>query len=235
MFTKILKIILISTGALTLFLVGAIVLGVNLFSPLVHIDQNGVKFFGGSIVIDNPVPGSAQSIEASSIAVTSTATSSANNSAIINSNFAATVDLVPGRDLNINFDNAKIDLHQSNNSQLSWVCKSNAAKAPSFSDNNLVISFAEVGGKCNINVPVGVAIQVNGNNGSVELNHLNNKQSVVLTNGKVEVDELMEFGYNYNVAITNGSWTNPPAKKMEKNLDVSVKITNGRFEVDRKN
>lgn len=233
MFMKFIKSFFILVGAFTVIVALTIFLGIKSFTPLVQVDEKGVRMFGNMLVIENSgnsVP-SVTSPLSSAVSVETQQVVSSGTKVTASMTGSQDVDL--SKALIINFNNASIEVDQSYSNQITWACKSDSANPPSFANNKLTLDFGNQSGKCDIHVPAKVDILVAGNNGKVDLEYLNNNQSVKLANGKVDLDELAEMGYNYKVAIKNGSWNNLSNKAGSKIIDVAVEIENGRFEADR--
>lgn len=235
-----LRIIGFTLAGMFAFMVLSITLLVYYLSPIIKVDEkNGhVALFGGLIDLNEQN----EEIRIGSMKVKGTAnghfkigamdiTQDNNDIHLTSSTSEGEEDLAAQKvkQIRIPFNNAKIEIHPTKGSLFKWECKNIGTTPPmTVSAGVLVFDLDKTKwAKCEFKMPAGIATEIKGINGSLELNKPGADYDIKVTNGKIEIKPDHARIYDFEVKVMNGS-VDTFARSTEKGaLKVKVDVVNG--------
>lgn len=132
--------------------------------------------------------------------------------------------------LRIPFETAKIELSKSPSRKLTWDCMSTSNMVAKLSVNagvaTLNLSPLSLA-KCLVTLPAGVATEVRGVNGHMEVRHPDSALDIQLNNGKVRILADPTRVYDFDVNVKNGLQDFFPRSSSQDAVKVKVKVVNG--------
>jgi hypothetical protein len=143
--------------------------------------------------------------------------------------------------IDIPFSNAKLEISPSEDKEIHWLCKihgpksSNPKDGASVTTSNRVLTLnlqKTLGAKCNIEVPDGIAMNIEGSNGSLEVDSPRANLTVKIDNGKVTLSPDGELNYRFDNKVINGSVDDFESSTAKDALSIQVSVVNGSIEKD---
>jgi hypothetical protein len=130
----------------------------------------------------------------------------------------------------IPFNTAKIEIETNEDNVFSWKCKTTGNKAPEaqVSAGTLLFDLDSLNlVKCTIGIPAGLATEVKGVNGHMDVDYPSGNVDIALTNGKVNVHPDPAKVYDFEVKVKNGLQDFFPRSRDKNALKVKVSVVNG--------
>jgi hypothetical protein len=213
-------------GTIGLFTLGIIVL-VWKFTPIIRIDEKNerVTILGGLIDID----GKKGSFKAGDLSM------GFDESA---KRMTGSKPLDPKKydEVAVPFGNGKMEVRGAADDVFRWDCRLGGEESVvqpnmSFSDRAVLLDLSKPKlVSCELWVPKGVSLKLNGGNGRVKLLRPNSFVSVELANGAVDIDPDPALNYRYELKATNGKVDHFESSDATDAIPISVRIANGKIE-----
>ena len=83
--------------------------------------------------------------------------------------------------------------------------------------------------KCNIGIPAGVNLVLNGNNGEIELDKPHYHVSAKLLNGKINFIEDASLKYSYFTSVVTGKIDNFKSDSSKDAYKIEMSLINGKI------
>jgi hypothetical protein len=138
------------------------------------------------------------------------------------------------------FPNGKLRFRWTKGDSLEWTCKLmgsvGAEGSAEAQDGLLVLDIGKAfGTKCDIKIPSGVSLAVEGVNGDLQIIQPTDSVEVQLTNGRVEIDDRSEVDKKFELSAINGRVHAFKSSNSATAKLIKVNVTNGmigRFEAE---
>ena len=188
------------------------------FSPIVKVDEKEgrVQLFGGIIDVREDSIGDSFSGEKTEISGEEDLSDSSVNG------------------IKINFLNGKVLIKRDDENKFQFECEVQGYKSkitPHKEDDSMVFDLHSVrGSDCDIKIPSGLKLAVNGTNGKVQLIELKNDISVNLTNGKINFSPEQNSEYKYQVSVKNGTFHKFLSSDSKEAFEVKLSLVNGKID-----
>lgn len=132
------------------------------------------------------------------------------------------------------FSNGKIEMTTSVDQQLRWKCKVNGAANSAFVSEDKKIFTINLsntaGSKCEIQVPSGIATNIEGMNGKIEVIKPQAHLEIKMMNGKVNFTPDPQKQYRYENNVVNGKIGDFVSSTAKDAIFVKMTINNGSIE-----
>lgn len=194
------------------------------FTPVLKVNEDSgqVVILGGLIEINGA------SVEGST---------SRNKSASADHSFDgdSQVDATKISTIKIDFTNGQFDISPSSDSKLHWSCTTKGGKPTASEENQsraFVFNFKSTEVDCDIEVPQGIALMLEGSNGEVNLDRPQAQTAVKLDNGQIDVTPDETKQYKYEASVVNGSSQGAVSSSAPDAIPLKLAVTNGNIEVE---
>lgn len=211
-------------GTITAFLLFIVVM-IWKFSPLISIDEKSerVTLLGGMIDING---------KEGKVQVGSTFMHSESRT------FEGHKDIDPKniRQIEILFANGGAEVSTSPTNRLTWKCKidNNAQPDASFvseKDATLSLRLDQTHrSRCEVSVPAGVAIRVQGQNGRIVIERIQSNVDAKLNNGKLRIEPDLSRAYKYEIQTRRGMTDAFTSSTDPKALLIRGSVENGQIQ-----
>jgi hypothetical protein len=194
------------------------------FSPLIKVDEphGRVSLFGGMIDVNE---------ELGEVKVGNVRVKDAFNEHKVEVEGASDLSKLHVKLLRIPFNTAKLDLRSEEGTRLSWRCdtshKMGETKVEVVSGVATLNLDALNLAKCLIRLPEGMATEIRGVNGHMDVEKPAGQLDIELSNGKVNIVADPKRTYDFDVNVKNGLQDFFPRSSAADAVKVKVSVTNG--------
>jgi hypothetical protein len=143
--------------------------------------------------------------------------------------------------LEVRFANGKLEVTGDVSDTLRWDCK--GAPFTKTDDDKVDVkidgktALLDLGAnnivRCDLGVPLGIALKLDGGNGKVALVRPQAPVAIEMANGEVAIEPDPAKTYRYDLHVTNGKTGDFPSSDDPSALPVSVRLGNGNITNDR--
>lgn len=144
------------------------------------------------------------------------------------------ISMTPDMKFKLIFNNGKIDIENTESGTVSWECKLEASKEPVVTnvDGLLTLDLSESKGvKCDIQLPMISAFELEGVNGKVDYDSPRVDSSIMLSNGKLDFDLVDGMDYDHEIKVGAGIVKGFP-DSIAGGTRLRVNLGNGVVEAD---
>lgn len=211
-FVKWVLIGMFSCGALAILMIGLLIWK---FTPFVKVDEAAgtVKILGGLIDVKEKPKGSSFEYTTGK-----------------EERIFGTKSIEANETIFINFTNGKLNLSASEDGQVKYDCKMDSEVPATIEKLNSVLSFdfgKSKGVVCDINLPSDKDVTIVGKNGALEFNSLKNNLKAELVNGMVEITEIENVKYVYDLKTMSGKVDDFVSSQDINAYKIKINVTNG--------
>lgn len=204
-------------GIIALFVL-LIVLLIWRCTPLIQVNEHGVRILGGLIdVADDGERGDWHF----------------GSEGQHSSKGSAEIDRAVVKEIFVPFSNARFEFEHNDENKLSWECR-HAGKLAQESLKNegvrLVLDFSTRSGiRCDIKVPRDIKLVIDGSNGRVLLGEPLFDTDVKISNGRVAIKPSAQIPYHYDLSVVNGHVAEFDSSNDARAYKIQVKLVNGNI------
>lgn len=133
----------------------------------------------------------------------------------------------------IKFSNGKFSVEPTAEKKISWECKTDTkgpSQVPAKIDSG--IEFVFVNAKCELRVPEKMAVEMEGNNGKIDLQKPMGNFRVKMNNGKLGIEPKENTAYKYDLKVGNGKIDRFESSEKPGAILISADIGNGAIAQD---
>jgi hypothetical protein len=146
------------------------------------------------------------------------------------------VDPKSHQQLSVDFNNGKLEIERGQEKTLHWECKFKGEGAdPKIVSKGKGLSLdlsLFKGSSCELQVPAGLAMDLNGKNGKIEVSQATAALNVGLINGKISFTPDNNTPYTYEVHVDHGSRDDFESSSDRHAVPVKLSLQNGKIEQD---
>ena len=133
-------------------------------------------------------------------------------------------------EVKINFSNGKILIKRNDKNKFQYKCKGQGYRSPHKENDSLIFDLHSVKeSDCDIKIPSGFRLAVNGKNGKIQLIGLKNHLSANLANGKIGFAPEPNSHYKYQISIKNGKSDEFSSSSSKEAFEVQLSLKNGKI------
>jgi len=142
------------------------------------------------------------------------------------------IDIKKTPNIEVLFQNGKIELENSSKATLEWKCKGVSSNGFVENEKDVVkLNFNNTSNvKCFLAIPTGVHLLMNGSNGKIDFENPRYHVNLKLTNGKISFSEDASSKYVYVFNLVAGKIDDFQSNQSKDSYKIEMNLVNGKIE-----